>query len=470
MGDVGNNSLRVRPTVKTEITNSSSYIEALVDGVLHNKTYYYNVYAKMRKNNQDVIVQLFDAGYTDKYESKTYLFTTLSAGEVYSNIVSNFTPSATIYGDRYLNTKFNLLPYANEYPYNFDLIYALCDRNDSTCGIGANETNIFTGTILSDVVVPGIIDTQDISEYDLEYNKDYKILVYAKIDHYDGLELEKINIVLNEYSNILPLKALTEPSFVITKNALVYDDNGNTGYGLDFKVILSDPDRTLVGGKYKVRLTDSNGNIVGNMQLKDDNGNYYNVDNYQSYEFDATVTNKSVRFINLDSDTVYTFEVYSSAYLNNYSSAVETPEEEYERKHPLISETKTAYTVDSYGVAFGRDITYSATARSIVVTFLGGSNFDNVKKVRYTIGLWDNNDVSQTLTGVFDLEASNKKFEYYSSTDDWKFTIDPPDMRNVLGQTYIVNMSFEIKVDDTSIWLTSEDNANFIGKAQYVED
>jgi len=173
----------------------------------------------------------------------------------------------------------------------------------------------------------------------------------------------------------------------------------------------------------------------------------------------------------LNSDTKYTLVAYAPAYLNNYSSASETETQRYNRKHPEISETKTAYTVNDYGVAFGRDITYSATAKSVVVTFLGGSSFDNVKKVRYTIGLWDSNGSSSTTSsGVFDLVSSNKKFELFTATDDWKFVIDPTDMKNILGQTYTVNVSFEVKNGTVTKWLTSEDNSKFEGTVQYVED
>ena len=45
-------------------------------------------------------------------------------------------------------------------------------------------------------------------------------------------------------------------------------------------------------------------------------------------------------------------------------------------------------------------------------------------------------------------------------------------MKNVLGQTYDIALSFKIKIPGTEdyVVLTSADNAKFQGQAQYVED
>ena len=479
VGDT-DDKVKRRPTVKAEIDKNdiTKPAVAVVDGLDVGTIYSYNVYARMRKNNTEAIVQLFDAGYTDRYEAKTYKFSSLGTGDVFTGISANYT-TTEVYGNRQLNIKFSMAAYANSYPYNFDLVYAFCHMNDSNCGINPGNTSIFSNTIAAKDIINGMVETIDITDFDLEFGKDYRIMIFARLDYYNKAPARAATIIndfpvrLNTFgNNRLNLKALTTPTFVITKNAFSYTKpNGSIGYGIDFKVNLSDPDRTVINGVYRVKLLDESNNAVGTMQLNNDGNSYYTVNNYVNYEFDALVSNKSIRFTDLNPDTKYTLVAYAPAYLNNYSSASETETQRYNRKHPEISESKTAYTVDDYGVAFGRDITYSATAKSVVVTFLGGSSFDNVKKVRYTIGLWDSNESSSTTSsGVFDLVSSNKKFELFTATDDWKFVIDPTDMKNVLGQTYTVNVSFEVKNGSVTKWLTSEYNSKFEGTVQYVED
>ena len=60
------------------------------------------------------------------------------------------------------------------------------------------------------------------------------------------------------------------------------------------------------------------------------------------------------------------------AYLNNYGLTEKTYK---------VGKSNTIYSVNSYGVAFGRDkdILFTPTSNSIIATFLGGSGFnDNV--------------------------------------------------------------------------------------------
>mgnify|MGYP003290900379 CR=1 FL=1 len=471
---VGTNDGKARPDVKVKINNSNpnTTLTAVLDGLTESTTYYYQVYAYMYKNSDKVMIQLFDSGYTDKYATKTYSFKSYGSSDVFLNVNTNYTMSKEVYGDRSLNTKINLISYADAYPYDFDLIYVLCETNDNTCGIKEESTNIFSQMISRDSLSVNITDTKDISTYDLEYNKNYNLRVYARMNVYDYEnnlnELVVRDVLLNEYSSLITLNKLAKPSFVATREAKLTP----TGeYAIDFKINVDDVNRTIVNGNYYIKLTDSSGSVAGTMQLLDDDGSYYTVGDYENYAFDAFVSNKSVRITNLDKDTRYTFVIYGDAYINNYDEDDEdlSKEEKIEKRTISVSSDEYAvYTVDDYGVAFGRDLLFSATEKSIVVTFLGGSNFENVTKVRYTIGLWNGSASTSTSSGVYDLKLdTNKKFELFTNSSDWRFVIDPSDMKNVLGQTYIVNMSFEVKTDEGNVWVT---NSAFEGRTQYVED
>jgi len=364
------------------------------------------------------------------------------------------------------------LSYKNNISFNFDIVYVLCEV-DNECSI---DNNIFKNTVSAKDISTVINAAQDISKealgYDLEYDKNYYLYVYASADYYETPnKIVKREVLLNRTSRNVKLKKLMEPSFVVTRNASVDE----LGYFIDFDIVVNDPDRTLIGnakkgtakGKYFIKLLDSDGSLVGNMQLLGEDGTYYDVPNYGDYEFDALVVNKKVRIRGLKPNQKYSFIVYSDAFLNNYDENTKPEDRIVE-----IAKPYTVYSTNDYGVAFGNDITYSATEKSIVVTFLGGSNFDNVVSVGYTIGLWDDESNASTTSGTFIIGENDKRFELYRGAEDWRFVIDPAGMKNTLGKTYTVTISFDVKVPGTDqiITLTSADIPGFEGKAIYVED
>lgn len=458
----------VRPVVKVKIdsANPIATLTKTIDGLKENTNYFYHVYAYMNKNNKYVYTQLFDAGISDKYEVKTYEFRTARASDLFHNSLEvNFSASDKIYGNRDLNTKINLIAYKNGIAFNFDIIYALCEeyveddtgklvKNDN-CGLKVDgKSNIFEKVIpLSEITSTTIEDSVDISSYDLEFGKNYYMYIFASADYYNTpTEVVKRNVVLNRYNVSVTLRELTEPSFTVTRNA----GSSNGDYYIDFNIIVDDPDRTLVNGEYFIKLVDGSGNLVGNMQLKGDDGAYYDVSNYHEYAFDAFTVSKSVRIRGLEPDSKYIFVVYNDAYINNYD--VNKPKEE---RTYVIDETYTSYTTGTYGVAFGKEVQFNLTENSVVLTFLGGSNFDNVLEVHYTAGIWGTEDFS-TYTGQYVIGENNKYFEYNKESDDWIFVITPNGMYNDTSSKYSMVVKFKIKdstVDAGYSWYTVEGTA-----------
>ena len=461
----------VRPRLKVALSNNNpnATLQAVIDGLEplpDGEYYYYNVYAYMYKNGKYEFTQLFDEGIRDSYQSKTYQFGTRSGTSLYTNREISYEVSEEVYGDRLLNTKINLTAY-QDYPYNFDLMYMICE--DNTCT--KDEGYIFKKVVPQEEVKSAIISKEDISKYDLEYNKEYYIYIY-------GITLlyEKNGTGFNEteqYINMISardikfkLTALREPSFVVERKAGNQDDT----YYIDFKINVNDPDRTLIKGKYFIKLMDTAGNVVGTLQEVDDDGNYITIDNYQEHEFDATILNKKIRITNLDSNTKYSVVVYNDAYINNYSEEIPKEDRTYE-----IKKSHTIYTTDIYGITFGKDkdISYSINDNSYIVLFRSGTNFDNVVKVNYSVSLDDEFNPGLITSGS-DVIGEEHKFEFNDESGYGMYIINRTDgIKNEEGKYYLITLSFEVKDPndpENTVVLTAAYNSRFTESVIYIKD
>ena len=474
----------VRPTLKVKINkdNPSASLRAVIDGLDADKVYYYTVYTYLNKNGTKY-TQLCDISFEDSYQVKTYNFTSLSASDLYHSFAINFKPDTDgFYSDKLMDTTINLISYANNIPFNFDLGYAFCEDNDFTCGIAENNTNLFKNIISKEDVKTVTTDTYNISGENLEFGKNYFMAIVASYDHYDKnpdtnqFTLGKVNLKLNGNQLRVNLRKLTTPEFVVEREA-VYEDGK---YAIDFTVNVSDPDRVLNDGEYFIALkyTDTNGetSIVGDLQIKDGN-NWRTVaadGAYESYSFDATISEQQLRITNLEADKRYTVEVYNMAYINNYDEEVPIAERNYR-----ISKSFPVYSTNNSGVAFGKELIYSATANSFVITFMGGSNFDNVREVGYTVARWGQDSGDFAYSGNYVIGENNKRFEKFEDTGYWKFVIDDNRINNSLGETYYIALSFKVVNgedeynyygDDSEHPITNNPitNPEFFGRAQYV--
>ena len=403
------------------------------------------IYAYLNKDGEKVYTQLFDSSYATGYETKTYNFTTLNPGDIFHSYEVSYRPIPNgLYGDREMNTKINLIAYQNSVPFNYDISYAFCSFGDSTCGVQTGSTSIFRSTVLKNNLLTTFIDTVNISRYDLEFGTSYYIYIYAVFDYYDYTtgENTKIYLQLNRRNIVTNFRNLIEPEFVVGRSA----DYINGDYVIDFSINVSDSDKTLVGGKYFVKLLDEDGNLAGDLQIKDDDGNYVTVGSngsYANYEFDASVRNKSIRIKGLNENSKYTIVVYGNAYLNNYSDTIPKSE-----RTIYISRTHSVYTTNSYGVTFGGKVTFTATERSFIVTFDGGSKFDNVINAVYTT--WQLNTENATvLAGEYDLINGTNKFEVYGSDGEWRFIITP-DEPHIEGKQYNIHVVFTVLEPDSN--------------------
>ena len=232
--NAGNLDKVVRPVVKVKIDSSAptASISKAIDGLKENTNYFYHVYAYMNKGGSYLYTQLFDAGISDRYEVKTYEFRTARATDLFHSLDVNYSSSEKIYGNRNLNTKINLLAYKKGISFNFDVVYVLCEEyvkdetgklvKNNNCGMKVDgKDNIFEKVVpLSQITSTMIEDSVDISEYDLEFGKNYYMYIFASADYYNtSSQVIKRNIVLNRYDINITLRKLNEPSFNVTRNA-----------------------------------------------------------------------------------------------------------------------------------------------------------------------------------------------------------------------------------------------------------
>mgnify|MGYP002860379365 CR=1 FL=1 len=349
---VDNLDSTIIPTIKVALNKNNlnnSYVADILN-LLHDNKYYYNVYAYLNNNGNKEYTKLFDSKI--KNDSVTHDFNTKKLSEIFNNSFSvtyRSNPDGE-YNDKLLDTKFNLIPYDedNLVPFNFDITYILCDTDSASCEI---DNNIFKKDVEN--IASTVTDTVDISSYDLVFDKDYYMYMYVTYDHYDKESGTIQAVTYPFYDNTVTattyLEKLDSPEFVVTRKADYVDGD----YIIDLTINATDYDKVLVDGKYHIELLDSNGNVVGSLQIKENDGTYRTVSSvgdYDSYEFSlADVTNQSLRITGLSGETKYTLKVIGNAYMNNDGVT--------EKNVEIVSGPDgvghSIWTTNTYGVAFG---------------------------------------------------------------------------------------------------------------------
>ena len=177
--------------------------------------------------------------------------------------------------------------------------------------------------------------------------------------------------------------------------------------------------------------------------------------------------------------------LYNDAYLNNYSPDTLPG---VEHRTQTIDRPYDVYSANDYGVAFGNDILFNATDKSIIVQFLGGSNFDNVVELDYTItmrnaqsssgGTGGNEEEEEgtnaglVAKGTYVIGKDGKYFELFSGAEDWRFVINPPGLVIDKNRSYNVVISVKVRIPGTDNFkvLTSADIPGFEGITSYVTE
>ena len=418
--------------------------------LIHDRTYYYTVYTYLNENGTKKKTRVFDQILKDR--AKVYNFNTkklldiFDANKMSTQIIPNDDGA---YNDKLLKTSITLNKYEDDIPFNFKLSYVLCDVDDLVCDLdnnilrkNINEEDESTKLTNQDntVTIEDLVDiTDNIANNEIEFGKDYLIKFYATYDTY-GSNKEVVDKTVEMYQkNVLGDKTLSDIVFSVGRTADYITENND--YVIDLKISLSDDDRLLLNGKYYVELTDGNDNVVGNLQLVNDEGIYTIVasDNYNEYPIEAK-DYQTVRIGGLDPDTLYTVKVFGYPYIGETDKPIVSGEE---------GNGYLVYSSNNYGVAFGNSVlyTYDASAENVVVANFGyGSHLKdntNIIDVTYTIKR-DGSSLppySETLKIGEDIW-----FEQYAGTENliMKFNIDKTKFEINKGFQYTFTTSYTV--------------------------
>ena len=503
-GDL-NTTVRPSAFVQIDLENPTKKHVIAVDGLEYNTKYYFRVYTYMKDSStgKPYYRELYSVKHSDAsgFRTSSYVYTTGKGSDVLLNYsldyvtktshIADKNHSAALqamdlkYGDRVLVPNISLIAY-DSLNFNFDLVYALYDPN--TCGDNSNlpVCDIEAGNYLLKQSIDSVRGTSittvkdylKITDYDLEYDKNYYFYIYAKADLYVNGEKQEQYIVINRNSIGKKLRnlyydkdqAYKPPTVTATREAGY--DNKTGEYYIDFVVTVNDVNETLDRG-YKIKLTDTTGEIVGRMQLLDD-GVYLDVSNYTEYVFDSDSFGDTIRITGLEQNSKYSFVVYGDAYINNYSK--DTLPGRENRTVEISKPYNTIYSsTNEYGVAFGNEILYAATKNSIVATFPGGSNFKNtVTELTYTITEY-NNESSVVFTDTYKIDEKGKCFEVRSGSEDYVFVINPAGFSisdDISVKQFVVSISVKVIVPGTTntMTLTNAEVPGFSGIAIYAKE
>ena len=438
--DVGDSNL-LRRQIKVDYDNID---EIVIDGLEYNKEYYYTVNAYLYRDGVSTYTRLYDAKYEDD-RVELYSFKSLDGSDIFNRInVDLELNKEKDYGDRQLRTTLTFVKSKyNDYAFNFDIHYVLCNKDGSSCTLDSDNRildSIINSSSIKGTTASGIYDLSDIN---MLYGTNYTIKAYAVYNKLDvnGNVVGSYEMLLNKQDNVY-LRELEQVKFSLLRNADYVDNK----YVIDATINVSDKDHVLKNGVYYVKLIDDDGNIVGKMQLTDDNGDIVTIDNYQDYALDVSVINRTIRFTDLEAETRYTIVVYGNSYRNNNDLSEE-------EKNKRVELSRSLYSSNDYGVSTGT-VVFSATERSFVVIFSEGVNLSRITKVFYKIHTI--NDIAYIPDDSYVIGEDGKKFEKNSEEEDFRLTINPEGLVNQINSVYIGSVSFIVK-DDNGIEHLLED-------------
>lgn len=428
----------IKRTVKYEYDPSSgSEFTVLIDGLMAETTYYYTLSAYMKDGRY---TQFFDGNVESSYDTAVYKFKT-SGPTMFQNLQTTYSSSYNVEGEnttvkRTLDSSITLV--GTDENLNFGLKYVICDSDSEVCDLDNHIENLVKEETAAQKVKSSIELPSD-----FVYGKNYKYKLYGIYDvkDQDGAIINKGSLLLNPSMVSMVMKPLTEPTFTITRKASIVDGE----YVIDLGIKLTDPDKTIENGTYKLNIGSGDASALDNMSLQIKNGSEW-VDKDNNI---ITITDDKVdiRIKNLKEATSYIVGVTATSKRNNDGFTEE-------EKISEITKTHEVYSTNSYGIAFG-DVLIATTSSSVVAKFWGGSSFESVSKIDYQISLKEDGNIY--IGGSYD----PKEKPFLATSEDestWRYIIDPEELLtnpNFSKNGKLLEKTFKVRL---KFYVTEEDN------------
>jgi len=460
---------RLKYPIKLDENGKPKTIRVTIDLLPNGRNYHMTVSANLYKDGLPDFVQLFDADNMLDTVVKNYEFSPLGYANI--NSVNGASPykfkfAANLekqYGSRDLILEHSI----NEYiiDYNFDYAYAVYDYSvnctPSMIEEGTCEAEpVARGKIERDKLTTKIEDVSDISDDvldpDFEFGKTYYAFIYAIYEVWDEGKVKTSYLGLNDYYRSFVAedkldtdisdginKLLIQPKISVLREAKIIEGNLDEGimdvYTIEASVTIHDPHRTILGGKYHVKLYKGDQLLDCTtgcmMQEMDEEGNWKDVLDYLNYSLDASKGHNMIRFVGLEKDTKYKIYFEAGNYMNNIGLSEEEKNKPVPKEHYV-------YTLNDFGVALG-EIRYRVEKDNVIVSYVGGSSFKKIDKIDYKVQLNENASSVAPYIGEYILnQEGSKEFVPDEETGYYKFIID--DGLHTLGLDYLITTSYSM--------------------------
>lgn len=365
--------------VRLNVSDFNSTIN--IDGLKPKTNYYFRVFANIMTAGEYVYTQLYDIN--EENNNVKYSFETLDNIGINSEEV---TYEAETYNDRNLHLTYSLTELEGYDKIKYE-VYKVTESGNEKINIDLDDETEFKREMSKDIPIP--IDCG----IEAQNNYVVKIIPIVTVGGVD-IELEK-GTADYEFS------VLYVPYVGVSSS--VVEDSGDFA----FKINIKDYQKTIVGGKYQIRLFNEDGdNITPN--------------EYKDVDFDIDTVNNMIVVPNANVDEKYTIRIIYEQDVYNNSTKTVSKEKSY-----------TGSITNNEGINIGR--VYADTnledQTKINLSFFESYRLTDIEKVRYSI--YDTNGNATDGTIDFIPELIN------TGTDSY-YRITLPNTITASGIYYVV--------------------------------
>ena len=320
-----------------------------VDGLQAKTNYYFKVMAEVKNGNKYDRVQLYDID--SKNNTKNYYFKTLSIVGM-NNL--NVTYSADSYNERKLKVTYNLSQTIGFERLEYYLYKISSDGSMEKVDLNIEPDYVFKDDMIKEIDIP-----QDCG---VEVGNVYRLVIVPfttiTVDQ-ESSEIRLDDEGVYDYT----FNKLYTPYVGIT--SIAFQDDS-----LEFRVNVLDTQRTIVDGKYQIRIINNKGEDI-------------TPEEYKNQKYDIDTINQKFTLSNVKKGSIYNFEFYTQ--VDQYNNT--------EKIVPYSTNYQSSITNDE-GINMGNiyAVTNTRNRTKLDLQFYNSYKLTDIDKIRYS--LYDANGYS----------------------------------------------------------------------------